>query len=99
MHFRRGPKTTCGAAQPTRTSRAETVHEEPERAHMSSHSRHVWARAGALLTTAALLATGMFAIAPPSVAAVSTSVVISPVYGGGGNSGATSVSYTHLRAH
>ena len=31
----------------------------------------------------------MFAIAPPSVAAVSTSVVISQVYGGGGNSGAT----------
>jgi len=56
---------------------------------MSSHSRHVWARAGALLTTAALLATGMFAIAPPSVAAVSTSIVISQVYGGGGNSGAT----------
>ena len=55
---------------------------------MSSHSRHVWARAGALLTTAALLATGMFAIAPPSVAAASTSVVISQVYGGGGNSGA-----------
>src|SRR5665811_1497526 len=88
MHYRRGPKTTCGAAQPTRTSHAETVHEEPERAHMSSHSRHVWARAGALLTTAALLATGMFAIAPPSVAAASTSVVISQVYGGGGNSGA-----------
>jgi len=56
---------------------------------MSSHTRHVWARAGALLTTAALLATGMFAIAPPSVAAVSTSVVISQIYGGGGNSGAT----------
>src|SRR5450759_3449451 len=89
MHFRRGPETTCGAAQPTRTSRAETVHEEPERAHMSSHTRHVRARAGALLTTAALLATGMFAIAPPSVAAVSTSVVISQVYGGGGNGGAT----------
>ena len=56
---------------------------------MSLHTRNVWARAGALLTTAALLATGMFAIAPPSVAAVSTSVVISQVYGGGGNSGAT----------
>ena len=54
---------------------------------MSSHSSHVWARAGALLTTAALLATGMFAIAPRSVAAVSTSVVISQIYGGGGNSG------------
>jgi uncharacterized protein len=56
---------------------------------MSSHTRHVWARAGVLLTTAALLATGMFAIAPPSVAAASTSIVISQVYGGGGNSGAT----------
>jgi uncharacterized protein len=55
---------------------------------MPSRTRHSWARARALLATIALVAAGSFAVTPP-VAATSPNVVISQVYGGGGNSGAT----------
>ena len=55
---------------------------------MPLRTHHPWARARALLATIALVAAGSIAVTPP-VAAVSTSVVISQVYGGGGNAGAT----------
>ena len=42
-----------------------------------------------MLAAATLVAASSIAVGPSPVAAVSTSVVISQVYGGGGNSGAT----------
>ncbi len=51
-------------------------------------ARHARFSAPVLVVTIAALVFGAMGVAPPTVRAVSTSVVISQVYGGGGNSGA-----------
>ncbi len=54
---------------------------------MSIQPRHALTRAGVFVASLAIAATGVLGGAPPRVAAVSPDVVISQVYGGGGNSG------------
>ena len=54
---------------------------------MSRNPRHALTRAGVFVASLAVVGSGMLTVAAPHVAAVSPNVVISQVYGGGGNSG------------